>query len=381
MIWLIGLYALIVIGVLLWGGLIGVQFKGTLKHEPLPEHPPRVTTIVPARNEERNIGRCARGLVRQRYPDLELVFVDDDSEDATPDILARFTRGDDRLKVVQTAGKPADWNGKQWACHSGALEATGSWLCFMDADTYAEPDLINRTVAFAEAHQVDMLTLQPWYEMQGLWERIVLPNALSPLLMLYRPARVNNSDDEMAIANGQFILIRRTVYDAIDGHAGVKNRMMDDFPLAENVKGAGYRLFMADGADVIRVRLYTNLREIWAGALKAAVDITGGWQKSFLGLVMYFLVTVLPTLVFIGALLVGNIPAAVIMGVTVLFQMLFYAAVRMAAFRAPPWTSVAYMLGNLIALLILIDGMFRVAFGSEIKWKGRPVMRQTKTGS
>jgi chlorobactene glucosyltransferase len=376
MIWVLIAYALFVVATLLWGGLIGLRFKGTLKAERPPEVPPKVSTVVPARNEERNIGRCANGLVRQDYPHLEMVFVDDDSGDATPDILAGFARGDERIKVVQTGGKPEGWNGKQWACHCGAMAATGEWLCFMDADTYAEPRLLSRTLAFALANDIDMLTLQPWYEMRGLWERIVLPVSLTPLLVLYPPERINDPDDELAIANGQFILMRRDVYRAIDGHAGVRDRMMDDFPLAENVKGAGYRLCMVDGTDVMRVRLYTNLREIRAGAIKAAVDITGGWRSTILLLIGYFLLNVLPSLLFFGALLSGRPQAALILGATVLFQALYYALVRMWAFRVPPWSCVTYALGSLITSIILIDGMIRVAIGREIRWKDRPVMGQ-----
>jgi chlorobactene glucosyltransferase len=376
MIWALIAYALFVVATLLWGGLIGLRFKGTLKAEHPPKVLPEVSTVVPARNEERNIGRCASGLVRQDYPHLEMVFVDDDSRDATPDILAGFARGDERIKVVQTGGKPEGWNGKQWACHCGAMAASGEWLCFMDADTYAEPQLLSRTLAFALANDVDMLTLQPWYEMRGLWERIVLPVSLAPLLMLYPPERVNDPDDELAIANGQFILMRREVYRAIDGHAGVRDRMMDDFPLAENVKGAGYRLCMVDGTDVMRVRLYTNLREIRAGAIKAAVDITGGWRSTILLLIGYFLLNVLPSLLFFGALLSGRPQAALVLGATVLFQASYYALMRMLAFRVPPWSCVTYALGSLIVSIILIDGMIRVAIGREIRWKDRPVMGQ-----
>ena len=160
-------YAVIVVAVLLWTAIIGLRFKGTLKVLPLPSNPPSVTTIVPARNEERNIGRCAQGIIQQNYPGLEMVFVDDDSSDATPDILTEVRTQSPCVKVIHTQGKPQGWNGKQWACHSGAQAASGDWLCFMDADTYAEPDLISRTMAFALGNHLDFLTLQPWYEMRG----------------------------------------------------------------------------------------------------------------------------------------------------------------------------------------------------------------------
>ncbi len=367
-------YAVIVVAVLLWTAIIGLRFKGTLKELPLPSDPPSVTTIVPARNEERNIGRCAQGIIRQNYPGLEMVFVDDDSSDATPDILTKVRKQSPRVKVIHTQGKPQGWNGKQWACYSGAQAASGDWLCFMDADTYAEPDLISRTMAFALGNHLDFLTLQPWYEMRGLWERIVLPAGLTPMLMVYPPHRVNDPESERVIANGQFILIRRDVYDAVDGHAGIRDRMMDDFSLAEAVHRAGYRLFVADGTDVMRVRLYANLREIRSGAIKAAVELTGGWLTSLVALIVNLIVNVVPAALLIWAAITDSLDVMLVMGVTVAFQVLFYAAIRMAAFHAPPWSAITYPVGGLITSAILVDGMFRVATKREIKWKDRSLI-------
>ncbi len=372
--WLLIAYALLIVVVLLWIAVVGLRFKGTLKEFPLPKDPPRVSTIVPARNEERNIARCAQGLVQQDYPLLEMVFVDDDSRDATPQLLASFAQRDPRVKVVSTGGKPEGWNGKQWACHTGAQAASGDWLCFMDADTYAEPCLISRTVAFAMAKGVDFLTLQPWYEVRGLWERIVLPAGLTPLLLVFPPHRVNDPNNDMVMANGQFILVRRDAYDAVDGHAGVRDRMMDDFSLAEAVHRAGYRVFVADGADVMRVRLYASLKEIWSGAIKAAVEISGGWAISTLAMFVNLLINVLPVALLIWAALAKNMPALTVMGATVLFQVLYYGMIRIAAFRAPPWTCLTYPFGSLLVSFILADGMIRLATGREIRWKDRPVL-------
>lgn len=372
--WLWIIYALAIVGILLSQAAVGLRFKRTLKEVPLPEHPPNISTIVPARNEERNIARCASGLIHQDYPHIELVFVDDDSGDATPEILAEYAKQDQRVKVVRTGGKPEDWNGKQWACHSGATIATGDWLCFMDADTYAEPFLISRTVAFALDNQIDMLTLQPWYEMRGLWERIVLPAGLTPLLLVFPPNRVNDPQDSISLANGQFILIRRSTYESVGGHVGIKDRMMDDYPLAENVKRAGYRLFVADGAEVMRVRLYTNLKEIWAGALKAAVEISGGWLASSVILIINLLLNIVPIGLLFWAVLSEQWLIVSVMGTTTVFQVVYYGILRMAGYRLPPWSGITYPLGGIIVMSIILDGMLRLVSGRDIQWKGRALL-------
>lgn len=374
MLWLWIVYALAIVAVLLCQAAIGVHFKHTLKKESLPHNSPLVSAVVPARNEERNIERCVRGLINQDYPQLELIFADDDSSDATPDILARYEKQDQRVKVVHTGSKPESWNGKQWACHSGAMATTGDWLCFMDADTYAEPYLLRRTVAFALAHRIDMLTLQPWYEMLGLWERIVLPAGLMPLLLIFPPGRVNDPRNSVSLANGQFILIRRAVYDAIDGHAGIKDRAMDDYSLAKNVKHAGYRLFVANGADVMRVRMYANLKEIWMGIRKLSVEVCGGWLLTILSLVVNLLINVMPVILLLWAIVSGQWIAALIMGATVAFQVIYYGFVRMVGFRLPPWSSVTYPVGGIIVTAILLDSMFHLITGRDIKWKGRSIV-------
>ncbi len=373
-VWLWILYAIAAIGVTGVAGLIGARFKNSLSDGPIPLDPPLVSVVVPARNEERNIGRCAQGLTRQHYPNLEIIFVDDDSTDATPDILAEFDRLNGRVQVVRTQPRPDNWNGKQWACHTGAQAASGDWLCFMDADTYAEPDLIERTMAFAIEKQVGLLSLQPWYEMVGLWERIVLPAALTHLFLLFPPSRVNNPKRKAVVANGQFLLLPRVVYDAVDGHRGVRNRMMDDYSLAENVQAAGQRVFVADGAEVMRVRMYRNLKEMWLGGRKAAIQLTGGWLISIAGLIGYVLLNILPWFLLVWAMVTGNRVATVAMGVVVGVELIFTAVVRVIGFRAPPWSAVTYPLGGLLITVMGLESMISVAFGREIKWKDRLVM-------
>jgi hypothetical protein len=129
-----------------------------------------------------------------------------------------------------------------------------------------------------------------------------------------------------------------------------------------------------DGSDVMRVRLYTNLREIRNGALKAAVEITGGWVSSSIGLIVNFLLNSLPVILLIAAIIANNTNAILILGMLVTFQLIYYGLIRVIGFRAPPWSGVTYPIGCLIVTAILIEGMVRVAGGGEIKWKGRDLL-------
>ena len=149
---------------------------------------------------------------------------------------------------------------------------------------------------------------------------------------------------------------------------------MDDFSLAETIKQAGYQLFIADGSEVMRVRMYTGLREIRAGAMKASIELTGGWFKSLLGLLINVALNIVPILLLLIAIAQSQTPAIQILSAVVVIQVIYYAILRMLAFRAPPWSAITYPLGSLIASTILFEGMLRVATGREICWKGRSLV-------
>ena len=139
------------------------------------EQLPLISVIIPARNEARNIRRCIQPLLQQTYPNYELIVVDDRSTDETADILAELARGDARLKVIQGSELPQGWAGKPHALVQGAVVARGEWLCFMDADTFAAPDLLWSTYRSAIQHQADMFSILTDQELGSFWERAILP--------------------------------------------------------------------------------------------------------------------------------------------------------------------------------------------------------------
>ena len=209
--------------------MLRVRRSRSLEQEPAvaPPAAPLVSIIVPARNEARNIGRCVRSILASRYPSLELIVVDDHSDDGTAALARDAAGGDDRLQVVANPPLPNGWFGKQWACATGVNASRGDLLLFTDADTEHAPDLLPRAVNALLANDVGLLTVAGHQETHTFWERLLQPQVFWMLLVRYggteSVSHARRAED--VIANGQFLLARRTAYDAVGGHASVRDKV------------------------------------------------------------------------------------------------------------------------------------------------------------
>jgi len=225
-----------------------------------------VTIIVPARNEERNIEVCVRSLLNQSYTHYDVVVADDGSEDATPAILQRLAAESPRLRVVSVPPLPAGWGGQCWALATGAAGVSSEWLVFTDADTEHHPGTLAAVIVFAESHGLDMLSLITAQKLSSFWERVVLPVVFTLILQIGGSLEeVNDPRSPVAKANGQFILIRRAVYEAVGGYGAIRGEIVHDYAMARLIKRRGYRLMWVDGRNWVNAWMYRSLGEIWEG--------------------------------------------------------------------------------------------------------------------
>ncbi|MCU0512484.1 MAG: glycosyltransferase family 2 protein [Anaerolineae bacterium] len=243
---------------------------------------PRVSILIPARNEAAVIGDTVRALLKQTYAHFELIVLDDASSDATG-ALARAAGADDpRLKVISGVPLPPGWTGKNHACHVLAQHATGEILLFTDADTRWQPAALAALLALLESSQADLVTVWPTQHTETAAERLVVPLMMLaiigylPLVMThYTPFAI------FAAANGQCMAWRRAAYARVGGHASVAASVLDDVHLARLAKQRGLRLRMADGAGLIGCRMYTG----WPGVRDGfAKNILAGYGNSVLAL-------------------------------------------------------------------------------------------------
>jgi chlorobactene glucosyltransferase len=344
---------------------------------------PRLSVIVPLRNEAANVAGCVGGLLAQGYPNCEVVAVDDQSTDGTGAALARLAAGDTRLRVVPGAPLPPGWTGKNWAIQQGlaAADPRAEWILTLDADMRLEPDALAAALLYAQQVGADMLTLLPRLELGSFWEKVLVPHAgeLYSLLVGVM-SQVNDPGSPVASANGQFILLRRSVYAAVGEQAAVRGEVAEDWALAHRVKGAGYRLIMAAAPAILRARVYAGLGDLWAGFSKTLFPAAGRSiprvALTILALTGY---GVVPPMRLARAMWVLGRSAGrddrarrrVRLGLIQIVPMLLLRGVLARYLGLPPGYALTYPLAILLGDGMLVWSAWRYLSGRGLAWKGR----------
>ncbi len=235
-----------------------------------------VSVCIPARDEEENIEACVRSLLASDHRAIEVLVYDDESTDATPEILSRLTAEDDRVRTVVTRPLPAGWNGKQHGCHRMSEAARGEWLLFTDADVRFEPGAVGAGLAFAERTGVDLVSTFPRQIVRTLGELLTVPSIFFVLFSYLPFPRMRNSADPAAAAGcGQYLLACTATYRAVGGHTVCADSMHDGIKLPRAFRSAGHRTDLFDGTRVCSVRMYRGLDESWRGFAKNAYEGLG----------------------------------------------------------------------------------------------------------
>ena len=300
---------------------------------------PKISIIIPAKNEEKNIANCLRHLSMQNHPHYEIIVVDDRSTDETSEILKNFilgvtaggaphgravhdssttsTHGADRwqdpqneilqnLKIIRVEKLPEGWTGKNHAMFVGSKAAQGDWILFTDADTTHQPESLLTAVTCALERKIDFLTLAPGTESKSFWEKTVQPLAISSLALWFRSDKVNDAGSQITLANGQFILVRKQAYESVGGNESVKSEVIEDVELAKKVRSAGYRVQFLDGTLLYSTRMYTSLKEIHTGWTRIFTYLFNKNIPAILHKIFLFLFfSSLPFFVFIAESILG----------------------------------------------------------------------------
>jgi len=261
---------------------------------------PGISVLVPARNEEKNIGKCLDSLTALDYPDYEVIVMDDKSTDRTAEIVAGYAVKDPRVKLASGEELPAGWVGKVWACHQLSKAAHGEYLIFIDADVTFAPDALRLALYHIEKDRLDFFSVFPKQVTHNFGENILTP-LMHWLLLAFLPMRnvLNSRNLKFAAANGQFIMMKREVYKDIGGHEAVKNRVVEDMELVRLAKSKGYRTLTGFGGDQIFCRMYDGYIPSLRGFSKNFFPGFGMPAPAFTAMLIFFnIVFFLPFLLF-----------------------------------------------------------------------------------
>ena len=342
---------------------------------------PLISICVPARNEEKNIRACVDAILAQTYPNFELIVLDDRSADSTPEILRALASQTDKLKIIHGSDLPSGWAGKPHALYQASAVAKGDWLCFVDADTFLAPDAVSSCYVKAVETGADLFTIMTKQITGTFWEKTVMPLVLTALSVGFSPRNVNDPTKRDAVANGQFILIRRNIYDAIGGHERVKDQIVEDKAISEQVKWNGYRLIVADGMQVASTRMYTSLASMWEGWTKNIYlglrDQRGlmllGVFGAFVSVIAALFMPAWPLLGFYWFSRGGGwMAVAVVIESLVLWSVLIYVRAEVAhKMNIPRWYALTTPLGAAIFAAMMFTSAWKVLSGQGVTWRGR----------
>lgn len=358
------------------------EFKSLEKAIQQPENQnpsPLVSICIPARNEERVIERCISSAMKQDYPNFEILVLDDQSEDKTPDILKKLSEIVNNLKHFEGKPKPDGWLGKPWACQQLSEQAKGEILVFIDADVWLEEHAISKAVN--NLSHSDVITVWPKQQLKTFWEKVVIPIVYYGLYTLlpskyveetpkWLPQNLRNKyGHEFAAACGQFIAFNRTAYNKINGHAAVKDKVLDDVELAKEVKRQSLKLIMYEGHHSVNCRMYHSNNEIFNGLRKNFFVGFGNNTLLFLAMAaLQIIVYVLPWIILITGTPLLQWYAGILILITLLQR--WYLDFK---YKWNPLFSLLHPIAILWYEVLAVRCLWDYYTGSKPDWKGRKV--------
>lgn len=334
---------------------------------------PRVTIVVPARNEEQTIEGPLNTLLALDYDNYEVIAVNDRSTDRTGEIMERVAanqRGSQNprsmLRVMHHRELPAGWLGKTHAMWTAANESTGDWLLFTDADVVFKPDALRRALVYAESVPADHVVLFPQMIMKSPGEFMMIAFFQTMFMFGHRPWKVADpkTDDHMGV--GAFNLVRRSVYEQVGTYAALRMEVLDDMKLGKVIKKAGFAQRNVFGADLISLR--------WAhGAMGMVNNLTKNffavlsfqWPRTLLSAFGIAFLNLMP---FVGVFVShgwARVPYAVALG----SMLLIYVGMSWRS-KVPAYYFLLHPVSSILFIYTLLRSMSLTLWNDGITWRG-----------
>ena len=338
------------------------------------KNPPLISILIPARNEAENISRCLKSLLKQDYPNMEIIVLDDNSSDGTGKVVEEIAQKDNRVRLVDGAPLEDGWIGKNFASHQLAKHAKGEFFIFTDADTLHFPKTVSSALGALIATKVDALSTYPRQIMVTFAERMTVPIINTALQCFIPFILIKKSKSPLfCTALGQFMMFKRGTYEKIGGYESIKGHLVDDIQISKRVKKEGLKFMVFDGRNTIFCRMYKNLKGVIIGLAKSIYPAFNGNILALFSFTGVLTATLLVPFVLLplGAFLF-DWPAAIIR--LMIIQVIIVLAIKtMFAIRYKQ-----RMLDILLApvSMAIIDALiflsfFQAKYGEGLSWKGR----------
>ncbi|MBM3331098.1 glycosyltransferase [candidate division WOR-3 bacterium] len=361
------------------GNLLTMPRLGRYPSQP---HYPRVSILVPARNEEENLPRLIPSLLAQDYPDFEVVVLDDNSTDRTAQILAQFARRDSRVRVLSGLPRPPGWVGKNWACQQLSEETSGDWILFTDADTVHAPGALRAAMDAALPGRLEFVSAIVGQEIRTWGERLVVPFYSIHHVFCTIPFELcRRLHLPISAANGQFMLFRRQAYDWIGGYASVRGEVLDDRAFAARVVAHGLNWCFCDAHRFVTCRMYKN----WAGVVEgftkgvfAAFDrALAPFALAWAGIVLLFFLP--PAVLVLAGLGIALAPSQLPLALAGIAVPLCFLLLSGRRFGVPSYLAFLYPATVSLALFVAVRSVVMLSTG-HATWKGRTIEAAGESG-
>ncbi|MGI0018144.1 MAG: glycosyltransferase [Nitrosotalea sp.] len=347
------------------------------KYNSRPHHTPKVSIILPARNEEMFIEKCINSLLEQDYENYEIIAIDDMSDDNTGEIIKKIAKKNSKVIHITAGPKPEKWIGKNWACIEGFKRSSGELLLFTDADTIHTRKTISLSVDHLLSEELDSLTVIPKMLCLDWWTKITLPVLSTFLHTRFSALRVNDPSKKTGYFFGSFFIIKRKTYEVVGTHESVKSEIVEDGALGKKVKEQGFKLKMVRGEHLVEAIWARDWTTLWHALKRLMIPLYIQSSKMAVGIffaVLFLLLMPFPILAY--AIFFANMSTSfvILFGTSLFASGMFYLG---SAIDAKKGLSLGFRhvlfapLGSTVIVSGFASGILHAKKDNAVTWRGR----------
>ena len=345
------------------------------KFEKKEHEKPKVSIILPARNEEKFIEKCLDSLVEQDYDDYEIIAINDSSNDSTGDIIEKYSEKCPKVICVDAKPKPDGWMGKNWACMEGYKKASGNLLLFTDADTVHTNSVISLAVSHLLSLELDALTVIPRMLCLDRITKITLPMISTFLHTRFSALRVNDTSKNTGYFFGSFFIMKKSTYDSVGTHEGVKSELVEDGALGRKVKESNFKMRMVRGEHLIDAVWARDSFTLWNALKRLMIPLYLQNARiavaSFFG-VLFLLFMPFPILGY--SLIFSGDSSLVLFVISCIASSLVYLGGMLDAVKGLDLKlrySLFAPVGSFIVVCGFLAGLIQAKSKTAVSWRGR----------